>query len=398
MKAVLGSFLALEMASGLLDGGWSPRALRSQLLLQRAVQTHIVFLTYFHDEAKAAWLAKYKEPGVTLLAERMSDKDCRPIYNGLDAYCDQFSSEDFLKSMMLDEPFTYNVRYRVGQPDQPGLAAGGPVADQASAALSMWNDNSCQRAAESRRRNPYLKNTQRYIEYEEMVIPARIAESIMTTREQLAAEWSRDLMAIPTIDIADNLHKGDDAVDAAFERAVGSSYEEDSSPLRGNSLDLCLRLLTREAAVATMGDVSIAEGEWLRTKLEPEPPKLTPLSDSEIVVPGGSDDGDADMFAELASKICSLTHTDALGDHTRRPGIGCHWLADLETHDNFVTRDGRVLPGAIAAKIRAKRDALAEEWAATVVEEVAEEHTLSKRTALEVQLQQHEDGDAAEAD
>ena len=89
--------------------------------------------------------------------------------------------------LMSTEPFTYSVRYRVGTTEDS-------VADDASqrldasqsAGLSMWGDANL--AAQSRRRNPYIDRSARYIEYDEDVEPKRVAQLVMRTREQLAAE------------------------------------------------------------------------------------------------------------------------------------------------------------------------------------------------------------------
>jgi len=53
---------------------WTPAAgMRRevmQLLTQRAVQTQVVYLSTFHDEAKSEWVASFSEPTVTMRAER----------------------------------------------------------------------------------------------------------------------------------------------------------------------------------------------------------------------------------------------------------------------------------------------------------------------------------------
>ena len=71
----------------------------------------------------------------------------------------------------MAEPVTFEVRYLVGTPDGgPAPDAGGApdgFAEQSSAAMAMWGGNA---AAASRRRNPYLGDSKRYIEYEETIV------------------------------------------------------------------------------------------------------------------------------------------------------------------------------------------------------------------------------------
>ena len=43
----------------------------------------------FPDEPKAKWLAKYREPVVSLEMDRISDRSVQPRYHGLDAYCQE---------------------------------------------------------------------------------------------------------------------------------------------------------------------------------------------------------------------------------------------------------------------------------------------------------------------
>ena len=97
-----------------------------RLLLQRSVQTQIVYLTDFHDEVKATWLGEYGSPAAPLGTVRLSNTECLPKYHGLDA----FSSVDatqYLRDMLLEEPFVYAVRYKVGT--APGHAPGADEGD-----------------------------------------------------------------------------------------------------------------------------------------------------------------------------------------------------------------------------------------------------------------------------
>ena len=168
------------------------------LLTQRSVQTNVYYLTNFHDEPKAKWLARYREPVVSLEMDRISDRSVQPRYHGLDAYCqeDDEAPIDYLRDMMTAEPVEYKVRYLVGTPEgapRPD-AAGAPegFAETTSAAMGMWSNP----AAQSRRNNPFLERSKKYIEYDETIVPAKVAQSLMRTREQLAREWAWDLRSL----------------------------------------------------------------------------------------------------------------------------------------------------------------------------------------------------------
>ena len=79
------------------------------LLTQRSVQTNVYYLTNFHDEPKAKWLARYREPVVSLEMDRISDRSVQPRYHGLDAYCqeDDEAPIDYLRDMMTAELVEY---------------------------------------------------------------------------------------------------------------------------------------------------------------------------------------------------------------------------------------------------------------------------------------------------
>ena len=79
-----------------------------RLLLQRTVQTQTVYLTDFHDEAKAQWLANYLDPQAPMDTVRMSNTECLPRYNGLDGF-PHATNEEYLRTMIRSEPITYEV-------------------------------------------------------------------------------------------------------------------------------------------------------------------------------------------------------------------------------------------------------------------------------------------------
>ena len=181
-----------------------------RLLLQRTVQTQTVYLTDFHDEAKAQWLANYLEPQAPMDTVRMSNTECLPRYNGLDGF-PHATNEEYLRTMIRSEPITYEVRYKVGTWAGGNQGTGGavgpseePAADEAfrkgmeqKQTLDFWGGSNNAAAASTRRNNPFLgEHTAKYREYEETIVPSRFAQLLMTTQQQLAKEWRRDLCAI----------------------------------------------------------------------------------------------------------------------------------------------------------------------------------------------------------
>lgn len=229
------------------------------------------------------------------------------------------------------------------------------VAAMARGADDLWGGNP---AAASRRRNPFLKRSKRYIEYDEAVEPERIADCVMRTREQLAAEWAADLGA---------LGGGPPAHDGG-----------DSSPTRAANADLCARLATRAAALAAIHELSPAEGRFLKAALAPEADDGAP--------PDGGDDGGGDIHRELC-RLNRGAFRDALGDHCGTLGKADAWLAGFENAVPFASGAGSpVDPPRIAAAVRAFREPLAADWAASIVDAVATEHWALKRDVLETQL------------
>ena len=181
-----------------------------RLLLQRTVQTQTVYLTDFHDEAKAQWLANYLDPQAPMDTVRMSNTECLPRYNGLDGF-PHATNEEYLRTMIRSEPITYEVRYKVGTWAGGNQGTGGavgpseePAADEAfrkgmeqKQTLDFWGGSNNAAAASTRRNNPFLgEHTAKYREYEETIVPSRFAQLLMTTQQQLAKEWRRDLCAI----------------------------------------------------------------------------------------------------------------------------------------------------------------------------------------------------------
>lgn len=348
------------------------------LLTQRAVQTNVLHLTNFHDELKANWLATYREPVVSLAMDRVSDSAVQPRYHGLDAYCAEADEApvDYLRHMLHADPVAFQVRYLVGTPEgAPRPDAGGApegFEETTSAAMSMFANP----AAESRRRNPFLDRSKQYIEYDETIVPANIAQGLMRTREQLAREWAWDLRAL----LSPN---------AALESTVAGNLPvpvgtgEDCSPLRSSNADLCARLATRSAAIQALSELSQEEARYLSRK-------LAPRSDDDAPPPEEPTGRSADqpykadpIHAELAERICDLqTYADALGDHSASPGAADRFLDDMRAD----AAGGGVDPGAVAATVVALRDTLVRDWSEAVVDAVADENALVCLEALEAQF------------
>mmetsp|Transcript_330 Transcript_330/g.1001 ORF Transcript_330/g.1001 Transcript_330/m.1001 type:complete len:395 (-) Transcript_330:303-1487(-) len=362
-----------------------------RLLLQRAVQTQVVYLTEFHDEMKAKWLAQFLSPCAPLGTVRLSQRECKPEYHGLDALT-EWHGEHYLATMLGSEPTSFEVRYRVGQADMVDspVSGEGIDAEAARAAMEMWGDDVGLRAARSRRQNPYLRESEpRYIEYNETIVPSRVAQLLMRTREQIALEWQTDLRSIGVGEADRYLSCLDDepcdAVDAysdeGLETAYGltvraapirASFEDGvNSPLRTPSLDLCDRLATREAAADALHSLGAAEADWLRAKLQLEDDDEPDESTGDPLLDG------------LRAAACRLVSLDALSGHARRKGLAIRWLRDLE-HSEDTPAD--VDPLYVASVVREKRVAFAKDWADDILDYVRADDRRLLQQSLEAQL------------
>lgn len=350
----------------------------------------MVYLTEFHDEMKADWLASYGAPCAPLGTVRLSQRECKPRYHGLEAF-GTWHAENYLRSMLAAEPESFEVRYQVGKPDMvdvPTTPEGVDV-EAARKAMAMWGDDVGMRAASSRRNNPYLREAARYIEYTETIVPSRVAQLIMRTRQQIAQEFETDLRSIgvgefdrflscrdedePCNPVVAYSDEGLETAYALTVRAapIFSTFEDFvSSPLRTPSLDLCDRLATREAALKTLPNLAPAEAAWLRSKLE--------------LVDDSKDDSSGDaVLDELRAAACRLVDIDALSGHARRKGLAIRWLRDMEADDRA---PAGVDPLYVAAAVRDKRVALARDWAAFVVDYVVRDDQVLLKASLEAQL------------
>lgn len=339
---------------------------------------------------KADWLSQFGSPCAPLGTLRLSQRECKPMYHGLDAFT-AWHAENYLRSMMSAEPESFEVRYPVGRGDMVDtpVSSEGLDTDAARKAMEMWSDDVGMRAANSRRNNPYLQKTQRYIEYNETIVPARTAQLIMRTRQQIATEFATDLQSIGFGEFDRYLSCLDedepcDAVDAYSEEGLQTAYaltvraspiratfdEAVSSPLRTHSLDLCDRLATREAAAEALQTLSEAEAEWLRSKLQLE-------DDAPLDITGDA------VLDELRAAACRLVSVDALSGHARRMGLAIRWLRDLEYDQGA---PAAVDPLYVASVVRQKRVNIARDWAKFVVGYVSQDDQQLLKASLESQL------------
>ncbi|EGB09594.1 hypothetical protein AURANDRAFT_63284 [Aureococcus anophagefferens] len=229
-------------------------------------------------------------------------------------------------------------------------------------------------AAACRRRNPFLKREKKYVEYDETIEPKQMAQLIMRTREQLAAEISYDLRAlVPDASPA--------SVANMAARPAASMY--DHSPLRRASFDLCERLATRTAALIAIQEVPAAWARYLKTRLAPDDVDRRPRA----AAPPAGDDGGA-LARELADRVCELQqYRDALGDHCADTGKAAAWLQDLLDTPAFESASGSAIdPPAIANNILRIRGELAAAWAEAIVDDVKGEHAVLRREILERSL------------
>ena len=281
----------------------------------------------------------------------------QPVYHGLDAFCEE-DTESYFRSMLLEPPVSYSVRYLVGTPDgvPAGDTGGRESTASATAGADMWGTDP---AVASRRRNPFLERAKRYIEYDEEIVPSRVADSVMRVREQLADEFAKDLRA------------------SGGPRTDNDDKGGDSSPLREANADLVSRLATRSAALEAIHHLKPAAGRYLKTRLAPEPEAAAAAAES-------ASDGD------LSRELCALNRgsfSDALGDHHAHLGKADAWLDALDAEDAFTTASGSEIdPPAIRATVLEFRDRICADWADAVVASVRDEHLALKREILEIQL------------
>jgi len=320
---------------------------------------------YFHefrDELRADWLAKYGDPAVTMHAESLSDKECRPLYSGLNGFSD-VSASDYLTGMVSEESVTFTVRHQIGGQVKPKHATTRAAPDGfAQAGLDMWAMQNP--AAASRRRNPYVQ-AKKYFEYEETIDPETMARSVMTTRVQLANEFKRDVLALKNRpDPKEPLHLYESGVEA--------------TPLRHENADLCERLATREAAIYYgIVSKSIPHAKFVRQMLE------TPIPTDLYK----DDEHEATAEEEANTNNAWGEHQrDTLGDHTRLPGTSEKWLANVRRREAFYGQggaSGRIEPKAIAANIEKVRLNIYDSWTTRIDDFVTSEHICVDRLTLE---------------
>ena len=230
------------------------------LLTQRSVQTNVYYLTNFHDEPKAKWLARYREPVVSLEMDRISDRSVQPRYHGLDAYCqeDDEAPIDYLRDMMTAEPVEYKVRYLVGTPEgapRPD-AAGAPegFAETTSAAMGMWSNP----AAQSRRNNPFLERSKKYIGVRR---DDRPGEGRAVAHADARAAGARVGLG-PAVVTQSERGVGERHRRYVHHTRAGHGRGLFSAAKRQPGL-VCARLATRSAAIQALSELSPPEARYL---------------------------------------------------------------------------------------------------------------------------------------
>ena len=344
----------------------------SKFLLQRTVQTQICYMHEFRDECKANWLSKFGDPAMPMDVEALSDREWRPVYSGLNGFCDDVTTVDYFENLVSSAEETILVSYEVGTTTPKSAASsastsGAPdgFAESASAAWNMWE--AANPGAASRRRNPYLKNQpKRKVEYEETIRPTFLARQLMSTRDALAKEFELDLGALLRQSIAedDQLHIRDDG---------------DSSPLRYENVALCERLATREAAIQ-VGNKHPAVARFIYEMIQ-NPPMFDDLQRQRDERHSKMDP----FLADLKAAACNIGHKDALGDHTRERDVAKKWLDDIAQIPNYVDNRIRVKPANVAKSIRRIRTSVYEAWADELIHVVQHEHRNVDRLLVQQQ-------------
>ena len=235
------------------------------------MQTQTVYLTDFHDEAKAQWLANYLDPQAPMDTVRMSNTECLPRYNGLDGF-PHATNEEYLRTMIRSEPITYEVRYKVGTwaggNQGTGGAVGpseGPRADEAfrkgmeqKQTLDFWGgSNNAAAAVRGRTTRSSASTPAKPPRVRETMRALALRPAVDDDAAAARGEWQRDLCAI--YDGSLILPRDPDADEAQAiaaeqslyarvirDKAMGEDPDElgrfATSPLRAANLDLCERL------------------------------------------------------------------------------------------------------------------------------------------------------------
>mmetsp|Transcript_16327 Transcript_16327/g.21333 ORF Transcript_16327/g.21333 Transcript_16327/m.21333 type:complete len:284 (-) Transcript_16327:99-950(-) len=267
--------------------------------------------------------------------------------------------------MFKAEPENFLVRYRVGRPDMmPSTIS--ENAELAQEAMQMWG---ALPGSATRRRNPYLESSVRWIEYNETIVPMRCAQLIMQTREQLAHEWARDLRSLAQIAAPDDYEK---LTRNAPIEAIATFEDHVSSPLRGANLDLCDRLVTRFAANEILEELRIDGLHHAATVLASHL-ELVGTEDTSIDASTTNNNDDDQLAASLNAAVCRVLSVDALGGHARTRGLALRWL-------------DRLPDTQIADSIRNRRITIARTWAPLIVDVALDQHQSLIRNNLEAQL------------
>ncbi|KAK7253524.1 hypothetical protein SO694_000011056 [Aureococcus anophagefferens] len=256
------------------------------------------------------------------------------------------------------------------------LASSSPPPASAAAAPAEAGPLASNPAAACRRRNPFLKREKKYAEYDETIEPKQMAQLIMRTREQLAAEISYDLRALvpdasPAASPRTWQRPGVD-VDATTRRSAARPSTCASASRRGRRRSSRSRRCRRPGPATS------------RRASRPTTSTRRRAARGAAAAPATA----AARARELADRVCELQqYRDALGDHCADTGKAAAWLQDLLDTPAFESASGSAIdPPAIANNILRIRGELAAAWAEAIVDDVKGEHAVLRREILERSL------------
>ena len=196
------------------------------LLAQRAVQTCCFTARNLRDGPTATWLDDFAGGGVE-------------DFHGIDGLSQSWQWHEFYAAMLAApheeiEVESTLMKHRGGSPN-----------------------------------NPYLQPTP--MTYAHTIVPATLAERVMSAGSTIAAEWIRDLKAYMEAENEERWRNrrreigvGDPRDSAAENMPANEAAlfsDDEDSPYRGGNYDLLKTLLTREAVRATLADDALADGD-----------------------------------------------------------------------------------------------------------------------------------------
>ena len=244
MAPQLGLLLVLLVApaAGLLHS----ERLCLNLLVQRAVQTQMHYLSELRNDFTSSWLNSFSEEhhGV----HRLMHKNSARMLHFHDAMGDGTTWDDYLTSMVSAPDETHTVEVKLG----------------------------CRR--QGSRDNPFLQPASSTRTYQSTVRPAHLYRQIVQIRERLAEEWTNDLPLIGLDNDELRRHHREEVKNVVDEQerfvyAIRPLQYDDasgefSSPLRQSTFDLLKNAVT-DVALQQLIDEEARSGspqqcEWIK--------------------------------------------------------------------------------------------------------------------------------------